>query len=436
MKLVDVQVDRIVGPTHHFGGLGVGNVASHQHHGRVSNPRAAALQGLDKMRLVAGLGVPQIVLPPQNRPHIEFLQNLGFAGAIENTLAKAATEAPEMLSAAMSSSAMWTANAATVTASVDSTCESISMTVANLGSSLHRAIEPVESLQDLQSVFEASAHVLPPIDGGAAVRDEGAANHMRLGSDSERPGIHVFVYGDQDPLPSKFWARQTLAACLTIARRHNLRPDNTFFLKQHPDAIDAGAFHNDVVAASHHDLFLHHTCAYYDATETLAAIEKRYAELYGAALRRIEVSENELTTQEAISTYLFNSQIVSAAESNQPTLICPSQVAENDNASRIVQRWIDDALFQRVEFMELRQSMSGGGGPACLRLRVPMNENELSRLQTNAIWSPSLDQSLRQVIQEDYPGSLDSSDFFNKQIARKSHAAIARIKTILSQRID
>jgi succinylarginine dihydrolase len=432
MKLVEVQVDRIVGPTHHFGGLGVGNVASHQHHGSVSNPRAAALQGLDKMRLVAGLGVPQIVLPPQKRPHVEILQNLGFAGSIEEVLAKAAIEAPEILSAAMSSSAMWTANAATVTPSVDLTSESLSVTVANLGSSLHRAIEPLESLHDLQMVFGASADVLPPVDGGAAMRDEGAANHMRLGSDLERPGIHVFVYGDQDPLPGKFWPRQTLAACQAIARRHNLRSENTFFLKQHPKAIDAGAFHNDVVAASHHNLFLHHAAAYYDAEQTLADIERRYVEICGCDLRRIEVSEKELSTEEAIGTYLFNSQIVSTTDSPSPTLLCPTQVAENENASRIVRRWVDEGLFQRAEFLELRQSMSGGGGPACLRLRVPMNEAQLSSLKTNAFWSPSLDQKLRQVIQEDYPESLASSELSNAKLARESHAAIRRIKTILS----
>ena len=86
MNLTEVQVDRLVGPTHHFGGLGVGNVASQSHGGHKSNPAAAATQGLDKMRLVAGMGVPQVVLPPQPRPDLRYLRSLGFRGSNSDVL--------------------------------------------------------------------------------------------------------------------------------------------------------------------------------------------------------------------------------------------------------------------------------------------------------------------------------------------------------------
>ncbi len=172
MTLIEVQVDRIVGPTHHFGGLGVGNVASQSHAGDASNPAAAALQGLDKMRMVAGLGIPQVVLPPQRRPKWRFLRSLGFGGSDAEVLRQAADQAPRLLSAALSSSAMWTANAATVSAAVDNGSRQLTLTVANLVSSVHRAIEPAETLADLRRCFPA-ARVVPALPGGTASATKG-----------------------------------------------------------------------------------------------------------------------------------------------------------------------------------------------------------------------------------------------------------------------
>ena len=288
MKLIEVQIDRIVGPTHHFGGLGVGNVASHRNSGSVSNPKAAALQGLEKMRLVAEMGVPQLVLPPHPRPDYRFLRSIGFRDLQnQNGWDVVAQESRTALSAANSCSAMWTANAATVSASVDSAHDRVVMTIANLNGSLHRAIEPSQTLADLWQSLPHSVLMLDPLLGGAMMRDEGAANHMRLGSSQNLPGIHVFVYGDQDPFPKNYWPRQTLAACKAVARLHRLPLENTFFLKQHPDAIDAGAFHNDVVAASHHHLLLHHELAFYDADRELDRMAQRYAQIYNRNLERV-----------------------------------------------------------------------------------------------------------------------------------------------------
>ena len=79
----EMQFDGIVGPTHNYAGLSPGNLASQAHGGTVSNPRAAARQGLAKMRLVRDLGVPQAVLPPQDRPSLGTLRSLGFVGSDE-----------------------------------------------------------------------------------------------------------------------------------------------------------------------------------------------------------------------------------------------------------------------------------------------------------------------------------------------------------------
>ena len=348
MTLTEIQIDRLVGPTHHFGGLGVGNLASMKHAGETSNPRAAALQGLDKMRLVASLGAVQMILPPQPRPRIDVLRSLGFQGDDADVLRRARDEAPQLLSAACSCSAMWTANAATVTPAVDrvgvqetqSSTGAIDVTIANLVSSVHRAIEPAQTCADLRLVLPESSRLHDPLPGGAALRDEGAANHMRLGSSDAAAGINLLVHGDGDPSPQRHWPRQTQAACQAIARLHGLPSENTFFLQQHPGAIDAGAFHNDVVAMSHHDCWIHHELAYLDADRTMQTVEHRFAQLYDRPLHRVVVRSEELSLEDSVATYLFNSQILSTDSSGPPLLICPAQVDQHAGAKRLVERLV------------------------------------------------------------------------------------------------
>ena len=50
MPLAEINFDGIVGPSHNYAGLSFGNVASMSHAGAASQPRAAALEGIAKMR--------------------------------------------------------------------------------------------------------------------------------------------------------------------------------------------------------------------------------------------------------------------------------------------------------------------------------------------------------------------------------------------------
>ncbi|QDT03357.1 N-succinylarginine dihydrolase [Rubripirellula lacrimiformis] len=424
MSLVEVQIDRLVGPTHHFGGLGVGNLASKSHSGQVSNPAAAAIQGLEKMKLVASLGVPQWVLPPQQRPDWTLLRSLGFAGSDRDVLRDARDRSPELLSAASSSSAMWTANAATVTVGNDGDRWGTDVSIANLSSSLHRCIEWQQTEADLRAILPSSVRVHSPLMGGAAMRDEGAANHMRLGHVDAPEFVDVFVYGDQDPLPQNFMPRQTLASFQAIDRRHQWdRPQRSaghaVFLKQHPRAIDAGAFHNDVVAISHHDLMIHHQFAFADNDAAMELLDRRCVEVTGRPVVRVQVADDQLTMDEAIATYLFNSQVVSVgADDAPPVMICPVQVDRSAAARGLVDRWQSEGLISRVQFVDLGQSMAGGGGPACLRLRVPMQPEDVDAMSPASRWTPELHDRLCQIIHDGYPKAvswdeLASIDFVN-----------------------
>lgn len=433
MSSVEVQIDRLVGPTHHFGGLGVGNVASRDHAGQLSNPRAAALQGLDKMALVSRLGVPQFILPPQRRPRLDWLRRCGLTGSDCDVLRRAHEEAPQLLSAATSCSAMWTANAATVAPSSDTRDGSLNLTIANLDASLHRWIEPEDTLSELRLCVPNEAKVHPEVPGGTMMRDEGAANHMRLSAAVTGSGLHVFVFGDGHPTPKQYFARQTRAACLAVARLNQLPLEGVILLKQNSNAIDAGAFHNDVVALSHRDLVVCHEAAYHNSEESLSALGDRFESLFRKPLRIVVVGSQQLTLADSIRTYLFNSQVIdSPHEDAPPIMICPKEVREHPQANELVEGWRDrEAMFSEVRSVELRQSMAGGGGPACLRLRVPVPADQIEAFNPAMKWTEKLDREIREVIERDYPTSITLNDLSRIDLVRELEAAGERVRAML-----
>lgn len=441
MHVREWNFDGLVGPTHHFGGLGVGNVASLEHEGRTAYPRSAALQGLEKIAAVAAAGVPQAVLPPHPRPDLAFLRSLGFAGSAAEVLEAAAASAPRALSAAWSASSMWTANAATVSPAADTRDGRMHLTVANLSSSLHRSLEPPETERIFREMFAdpSSFAVHVPLPAAFALRDEGAANHMRLADRSEQRGIEIFVHGAASAaitrdVPNRFFSRQSRLASQSIARRHQLSADDTFYLTQHPDSVGAGAFHNDVVATSCQHLLIHHQLAFIDADQTLERIERRFHEKTGIALQRIEIESSELTLADAIDSYLFNSQIVVEKDADDLAMlmICPVQVCQLPAARQVVDRLVaGENPIRRVAYVDLRESMSNGGGPACLRLRVPLTKRQAAQVPPAIAWSDTLDEQLRRWVNNHYRDSLALSDLADPELAGESREALRELAGLL-----
>lgn len=428
----EINIDALVGPTHHFGGLGVGNVASQQHAYRTSRPREAALEGLRKAALIASLGVPQYLFLPPTRPRLTWLQQLGLGVDSSEQLSAALHTAPQAFSAAFSSAFMWAANMATVSAACDCRDHRLHITPANLISSWHRAGEAAERVVELNRLLDSrdNCTIHPPLSPIVPLRDEGAANHMRLCDATGKIGFDIFVYGDASELDShdwKFLPRQTLAACQAIARRHQLAPQRTFFLQQHPTAISAGVFHNDVIATSHRSLLIHHELAFHDAEQQLQRLGESFRQATGTALHRLEIPSSELPLDEAVRSYFFNSQIVtpsaSATSGQTPrmVLISPQQCSEIASTRRLIERLIasSDNPIEEVHYVSLEQSMAGGGGPACLRLRVPLAQGEIERLPSRLRLDLRLEERLAAAIERWYPERLELADLCNLAYARE-----------------
>ena len=141
MAAYEMNFDGLVGPTHNYGGLSYGNVASQSNSQAASNPKEAAKQGLAKMKALMDMGFKQGVLAPQERPDVAALRRLGFTGSDVEVIQRAAREAMPLLVASCSASSMWTANACTVSPSADTADGRVHFTAANLNCKFHRSIE-------------------------------------------------------------------------------------------------------------------------------------------------------------------------------------------------------------------------------------------------------------------------------------------------------
>lgn len=434
IKTYEVNFDGLVGPTHNYAGLAFGNVASMQHATEHSNPKEAALQGLEKMRLLHRLGIKQGILPPHERPNIDLLRTLGFTGTDIEILNACFKQSPELFRACYSSSAMWTANAATVSPSVDSKDKRLHFTVSNLQSLFHRAQEAEFSYKVFRKIFSDLKYfsVHPPLFSTPALGDEGAANHNRFCLDYGIPGVQMFVFGQNgfskaSLAPRRYPARQSENAQEAIARLHQLDPKKTFFVQQNPAAIDAGVFHNDVVSVANQNVFIYHEDAFWE-TETVI---QTLTHLVDFPIFFIRVENSDLSISDAVRSYLFNSQIVTL-DSGDMVLIAPEESKEQEKAHHVLNRIKEDYNpIKSIEYVDCRQSMQNGGGPACLRLRVVMTEEELKHCHSGIILSDELLQKLEKWVLMHYRDRLETTDLLDPELLQESYRALDELTNIL-----
>jgi len=434
MSAFEANFDGLVGPTHHYGGLSFGNVASERHAGLVSNPREAALEGLAKMRALAGRGFRQGVLPPHERPDVALLRQVGFSGSEADVLRAAARSAPALLAQASSASAMWAANAATVSPWPDTADGRIHFTPANLCSKLHRSIEPPTTARILRVIFPEGPHFAhhPPLPAGAALADEGAANHTRLCGDYGAPGVELFVYGRSaaadEATPRRYPARQSREASEAIARLHGLAPARTVFAAQHPDAIDAGVFHNDVIAVGNRDVLFFHERAFRDRGRVLDDVQRA---LGAVPLRAIEVPEAALGVADAVASYLFNSQLLSRADGRM-LLAAPEECRRDERVWAYLEAQLaSGGPIAEVACFDLRQSMRNGGGPACLRLRVVLDETRAAAVAPGVWLDEALYARLADWVARHYRDRLAAADLADPQLLAECRAALDELTGIL-----
>lgn len=402
--LVEINFDGIIGPSHNYAGLSLGNIASSTHAGETAYPREAALQGIAKMQHNLELGLAQGFFMPLDRPNEGWLASLG------TTVADAE---PHLRAAAFSASSMWAANAATISPAPDAPDGRCHLTVANLQTMPHRSHEWPDTLAQLKLAFADRDHFavhgpVPPPFG-----DEGAANHMRLCPDHGAPGIEIFVFGKSGgPFP----ARQHVEASKAVARKHGLGPDRVIFAQQSEVAIAAGAFHNDVVAVANQRVLFAHEQAFEQPDTLFLAIRDKMPDA-----EIIIVPAEKVGLEDAIKSYLFNAQLVTLPEEGGMALILPTEARENDRVwTYLTELVAGNGPIRRLCPVDVRQSMANGGGPACLRLRVVADP---ATVDQRFMATPEKLAAIARIVTDHWPEAIDPDQLSDPVLAdRISHA--------------
>ena len=433
MKTIEVNFDGLVGPTHGYSGLSLGNMASEKNSHRVSNPREAALQGLKKMKFLQTLGIPQGVFPPHERPYLPVLRQLGFTGGDEKILTDTFKASPQLFWDVFAASAMWTANAATVTPSVDAQDGLVHFTPANLHTFFHRSLEASLTHKILEKFFSNKQYfkVHDPLPAHDHFSDEGAANHHRFCSQYGSLGMHLFVYGRSAEDKEKFFnqhypARQTLEASRAIVRLHRINPEQCFFARQNPEAIQQGVFHHDVVSVGNENVFLYHEEAFADLEVFLQFCQKKLNQYFYF----FPVSSRNLSLKEAVKSYLFNSQIVTVSP-GEMALIAPQESQEGSAKAVLLAILAADNPIKTLHFVDCHQSMLNGGGPACLRLRVVLTEAELKACKPSVMLDDFLYERLVKWVKKHYRDRLSHGDLHDPRLLEESYTALDELTQLL-----
>ena len=436
MTAQEVNFDGLVGPTHNYGGLSLGNLASMTNLGGESNPKAAVLQGLKKMRALMDLGVAQGVLLPHDRPHVATLRRFGFTGKAEQIVDTAGKAAPSFLINCASASAMWTANAATVSPSADASDGRIHFTPANLGSMFHRSLEAAFTGQQLRAIFSDDSHFAHhvPVPFGGSMGDEGAANHGRFAHAHGDKGIELFVYGrsafEKLPEEQRFLPRQALEASHAVATNHKLGMGGAVFVRQSAKAINAGAFHNDVVSVTNGSVLFYHEEAFEDKTQAIDHITRACATIELEPVF-VEVPADQVSLEDAVSSYLFNSQLVTLPGGGM-ALILPKDAEENPHTKAFVDQAVaGNTPISEAHYLDLKQSMRNGGGPACLRLRVVMTEKERKAIDSTCLLTEDRLVQLEAWAEKYYRDRLMPEDVADPKLLTESRTALDALTDIV-----
>ena len=428
----EYNFDGLVGPTHNYAGLAMGNKASMKNKSQISHPQKAALEGLEKMKFLMERGFKQAVLPPHNRPDLSFLKKLGFTGSPEMILKSAWKLSPALLAACYSASGMWTANSAVVSPSADTQDRKVHFTPANLHSYLHRSLESAQTARILKHIFSDPRYFVhhPPLPSHPVFSDEGAANHNRLCSTYLSPGIEIFVYGRHGFFPGDgktkiFYPRQTKEASEMLTFYHKLLPEKTILAQQNPEAIDAGVFHNDVICSTDQNLIFYHEKSFVETEKILQEIEQKISP---TPLLKISVRTQDISLDEVVSSYLFNSQLLPISK-NKWILLSPEECQTTPS----VKDYLDSLkeIIQEVCFIPIRESIWNGGGPACLRLRVVLTAEEARAMHPGILFNHNLYEKLKIWIQKHYRDRLAPEDLLDPLLITESQNALEELSGIL-----
>ena len=206
--------------------------------------------------------------------------------------------------------------------------------------------------------------------------------------------------------------------------------NNSVFHPQSATAINAGAFHNDVVCVSNETVLFFHEDAFDDPSALEADVSEK-AKPFGFTPQFIVAPADKVPLEDVISSYLFNSQLVTLPAGGM-ALILPTQVEETPSTKAFVDEVLagDNPIVQ-AHYLDLRQSMANGGGPACLRLRVVLDAAQQTAVHQGVIMTEATITRLENWVKAHYRDRLTLEDLGDAAFLMETRTALDALTQLL-----
>ena len=171
----------------------------------------------------------------------------------------------------------------------------------------------------------------------------------------------------------------------------------------------------------------YHDMAFLNEEQVLSDIRAR---LTGAELEAVRVSSAEVPLEDAVASYLFNSQLLNTPDGM--LLAVPGECREVASVSKYLDKLLAaGGPITAVEVFDVKQSMRNGGGPACLRLRVVLNDDELQAMHRGVILTDKLYERLTSWVAAHYRDQLAREDLADPMLLDEVRKALDELTGIL-----
>ena len=152
----------------------------------------------------------------------------------------------------------------------------------------------------------------------------------------------------------------------------------------------------------------------------------------GEEFHVVEVGANDVSVEDAVKSYLFNSQLITK-DNGDMTIIAPGE-CETIPAVKEYLDWLveQETPIKEVKIFDVKQSMQNGGGPACLRQRVVLNESEISAMNQNVLMTDELFAELNTWVDKHYRETLEEDDLADPSLLTESRTALDELTQILN----
>jgi succinylarginine dihydrolase len=151
----------------------------------------------------------------------------------------------------------------------------------------------------------------------------------------------------------------------------------------------------------------------------------------GDEFRAVVAAEHELPLSDAVAAYPFNSQLLSLP-SGQMQLVAPLEAQQNAPARSFLERVAAECSLAGIDYLDVNGSMKNGGGPACLRLRVPLSEAEIGKLGGSVLFDERCERELEAIIRRRYRERLTLRDVADPQLVDEARTALDEITQALA----